>query len=535
MATAFAPGLLPNGGGGGSGHAGGGAPGTIGGIPVAATQQFCLKWNNHTTNLIKTFGDMVSNETFADVTLACDGHLLKAHKIVLSACSNYFKEVFLATPCKHPVVILKDIKVEDLKAIIDFMYRGEVNVSQNQLGNLLRTAEVLRVKGLTEVNDEGFKAAENDLTGQMNNDLGVAQHQVIDPKCAVAAHEGLLGQVAAAAAAIGGQPYLVTQEAPMETAVTTPGTVSPSSRRKKRKPNPPSTKQPRSRTSTSQQPGKSPIPISVPSTPISVAQTIQANISTTPSKTTVSADLEDEIAQQLILQQQQHPQIQLHEQQAGVDGDTVPSSDDEGGEGGVKSLMKAAAAAEARDSIIANSFAGTSTGDVSAYVEQHSSPTRRRIAASAAAGRDSAEGSNPDGVSNDGSESWSQGNHGVSIGIRSADGGDDSTAEDGEIKPSFMFVEGEGTINLPGGIGSQEALQGAGTPNQDGSGGNKVCVCHLCHLTFTAYSSLRRHMARHFQDRERYECDVCFKSYSRKDYLKEHKKLKHQQQSQGSS
>ena len=54
-----------------------------------------------------------------------------------------------------------------------------------------------------------------------------------------------------------------------------------------------------------------------------------------------------------------------------------------------------------------------------------------------------------------------------------------------------------------------------------------MCVCHLCHLTFTAYSSLRRHMTRHYADRERYECDICLKSYSRKDYLKEHKKLKH--------
>ena len=56
----------------------------------------------------------------------------------------------------------------------------------------------------------------------------------------------------------------------------------------------------------------------------------------------------------------------------------------------------------------------------------------------------------------------------------------------------------------------------------------RICVCQLCHLTFTAYSSLRRHMSRHYEDRERYACDVCFKSYSRKDYLKEHKKLKHQ-------
>lgn len=96
---------------------------------------------------------MVSDEHFVDVTLACDGIQIKAHKMVLSACSNYFKELFLANPCKHPIVILKDMKFEDLRAIVNFMYKGEVNVSQNQLGALLKTAEVLRVKGLTEVNE----------------------------------------------------------------------------------------------------------------------------------------------------------------------------------------------------------------------------------------------------------------------------------------------------------------------------------------------------------------------------------------------
>lgn len=140
-----------------------------GGGNPSATQQFCLKWNNHTANLVKTFGEMIAAESFTDVTLACDGLMIKAHKIVLSACSNYFRELFLATPCKHPIVVLKDMKIEDLRAIIDFMYRGEVNVSQNQLGNLLKTAEVLRVKGLTEVNDsDGMKSDTGDDSFHMN-------------------------------------------------------------------------------------------------------------------------------------------------------------------------------------------------------------------------------------------------------------------------------------------------------------------------------------------------------------------------------
>lgn len=69
---------------------------------------------------------------------------LKAHKMVLAACSPYFQSLFLTNPCKHPIVILKDVRYVDLKAIIDFMYRGEVNVSQDQLSALLKTAEMLK-------------------------------------------------------------------------------------------------------------------------------------------------------------------------------------------------------------------------------------------------------------------------------------------------------------------------------------------------------------------------------------------------------
>ncbi|OTF77356.1 BTB/POZ domain containing protein [Euroglyphus maynei] len=134
-------------------------------------QQYCLKWNNHRNNMVKVFNELLGDENFVDVTLACDGVSIKAHRLVLSACSTYFRDLFINNPCKHPIVILKDIHYEDLQAIIHFMYSGEVNVSYTQLAPLLKTAEALKIKGLTDVNEKHGNAFFNG-TGQFpSNDI----------------------------------------------------------------------------------------------------------------------------------------------------------------------------------------------------------------------------------------------------------------------------------------------------------------------------------------------------------------------------
>ncbi|XP_065083254.1 protein tramtrack, beta isoform isoform X1 [Ochlerotatus camptorhynchus] len=119
-----------------------------------SSQRFCLRWNNHQTNLLSVFDQLLHAETFTDVTLAVEGQSLKAHKMVLSACSPYFQALFVETPEKHPIVILKDVPFKDMKCLLDFMYRGEVSVDQDRLAAFLRVAESLRIKGLTEVNDD---------------------------------------------------------------------------------------------------------------------------------------------------------------------------------------------------------------------------------------------------------------------------------------------------------------------------------------------------------------------------------------------
>lgn len=74
--------------------------------------------------------------------------------MVLSACSPYFQAIFVNHPEKHPIVILKDVPFADMKSLLDFMYRGEVSVDQERLTAFLKVAETLRIKGLTEVNDD---------------------------------------------------------------------------------------------------------------------------------------------------------------------------------------------------------------------------------------------------------------------------------------------------------------------------------------------------------------------------------------------
>ncbi|KAJ3631233.1 hypothetical protein MTP99_012374 [Tenebrio molitor] len=120
---------------------------------MCAAQQYCLRWNNHRSNLLTVFDELLQNEAFTDVTLACEGgNPIKCHRMVLAACSPYFQNLFTDLPCKHPVVVLKDVKYVEIKAILEYMYRGEVNVAQDQLAALLKVAEALKVKGLVEEN-----------------------------------------------------------------------------------------------------------------------------------------------------------------------------------------------------------------------------------------------------------------------------------------------------------------------------------------------------------------------------------------------
>jgi len=123
---------------------------------ASGTDNFCLRWNDFAENVSGAFKELRTESDFFDVTLACTDSgtkTLQAHKVILSACSNFFKSTFRqqtnANKHPNPYIYLRGVTYTDLTSILDFIYNGEVNVAQEDLNSFLAVAEELQIKGLT--------------------------------------------------------------------------------------------------------------------------------------------------------------------------------------------------------------------------------------------------------------------------------------------------------------------------------------------------------------------------------------------------
>jgi len=125
------------------------------------SEKFCLRWNDFETNISVAFRELRDDKDFFDVTLACDDEQIQAHKVILSACSPFFRNVLRRNPHQHPLLYLKGVKYTDLQSVLNFMYHGEVNVAQEELNSFLAVAEDLRVKGLTQNQSGGSSSRTN--------------------------------------------------------------------------------------------------------------------------------------------------------------------------------------------------------------------------------------------------------------------------------------------------------------------------------------------------------------------------------------
>ena len=123
---------------------------------MASSEKFCLRWNDFETNVSSAFREIREEKDFFDVTLACDDDSqIQAHKVIIAACSPFFRNVLRKNSHQHPLLYLKGVKYRELINVLNFMYMGEVNVAQDDLNSFLAVAEDLRVKGLTQGSNGG--------------------------------------------------------------------------------------------------------------------------------------------------------------------------------------------------------------------------------------------------------------------------------------------------------------------------------------------------------------------------------------------
>ena len=117
-------------------------------------EKLCLQWNDFQDNIKNAFANLREDTNFSDVTLACeDGQQVEAHKVVLAASSPFFQRLFGRIKHSHPLIYMKGVKFDDILAILDFLYHGEANVTQEKLESFLSIAEELQLKGLAGKTD----------------------------------------------------------------------------------------------------------------------------------------------------------------------------------------------------------------------------------------------------------------------------------------------------------------------------------------------------------------------------------------------
>ena len=126
------------------------------------SEKLCLQWNDFKANTNSAFGRLRDDKGFTDVTLACeDGQQVEAHKVVLLASSPFFLNILKRNKHPHPLIYMRGVRSENMKAMVDFFYYGETNVDQENLDSFLVLAEELRLKGLrgnqTEKGEDNFQ------------------------------------------------------------------------------------------------------------------------------------------------------------------------------------------------------------------------------------------------------------------------------------------------------------------------------------------------------------------------------------------
>ena len=121
------------------------------------SEAFSLKWENFQSNVSKSFGLLRNEDYLHDVTLVGDDHQqVSAHKLVLSACSEYFKDIFKNNnkPNVHPLLCLNGVSSEDINNVMDYIYNGEVKMYQASLQRFLDVAQRLKLGGIMDMENE---------------------------------------------------------------------------------------------------------------------------------------------------------------------------------------------------------------------------------------------------------------------------------------------------------------------------------------------------------------------------------------------
>ena len=125
-------------------------------------EQLCLQWEDYQENIRNAFRNLRDDNHFTDVTLVSeDGQQVEAHKVILAATSPFFQRLLERHKHPQPLVYMKGVKIEDLSAVVDFLYFGEARIKAEDVNSFLAIAKELQLRGLLGEVEENLENALN--------------------------------------------------------------------------------------------------------------------------------------------------------------------------------------------------------------------------------------------------------------------------------------------------------------------------------------------------------------------------------------
>ena len=119
------------------------------------SEKFNLKWNDFESNISKSFSKLRGESQLFDVTLVGqDQKKVSAHKVVLSACSDFFRNIFYSNTHSHPMLYIDGVYSTDIYLMLNYIYQGEVYIHQEHLDRFLEGANKFQLKGLMQSDAE---------------------------------------------------------------------------------------------------------------------------------------------------------------------------------------------------------------------------------------------------------------------------------------------------------------------------------------------------------------------------------------------
>ena len=115
---------------------------------IGMSEKLCLQWSDFKDNVNSAFERLKDDKEFTDVTLVCqDGQQMEESNVIVASVSPFFEKILQRNKHPHPLIYVEGIRSKDLLAILDFLYFGEANVSEE---NLIPSLQLLRNSNLKD-------------------------------------------------------------------------------------------------------------------------------------------------------------------------------------------------------------------------------------------------------------------------------------------------------------------------------------------------------------------------------------------------